>query len=156
MVGYREEDSWTDTPPIIEINGSTVHLIGFASDEPASVIVVGHDGHHLTLRVIPPQTTKRDALDILEAIRQHDGAGRVADNDSGAARSITEFARRLARRDGIDDEQRTAEIQRWCVEAAERFQDAPVQTFVPILVEHIVRNRINQSWPATVSDAQCE
>jgi len=42
---------------------------------------------------------------------------------------------------------RTAQIKRWCEEAAAQFINAPVQTFVPILVEHVVRNRMMESRP---------
>ncbi|MCV7197685.1 three-helix bundle dimerization domain-containing protein [Mycobacterium angelicum] len=54
----------------------------------------------------------------------------------------------MARHEGHGDEQRTARLRpqiRQCEEAAEQFVDAPLQTFVPILVEHIVRNRLMES-----------
>lgn len=143
MVGYREHD-WTDTPPLIEVDGTTVHLVGFAGDESAAVILVGHDGGHLTLRVIAPETAEREAMALLRAVRQGDHDGQVAGTGSAAARSISEVADRLAGREDGADEQRRAEIYRWCVEAAERFEDAPIQSFVPTLVEHIVRNRTDR------------
>ena len=58
---------------------------------------------------------------------------------------MADVAEKLARHEGLDDQQRIAQIKRWCEEAAQQFVDAPVQTFVPILVEHIVRNRIIES-----------
>jgi hypothetical protein len=64
---------------------------------------------------------------------------------STVARSVADVADKLARHEGLGDEQRTAQIRRWSEEAAEQFVDAPVQTFVPILVEHIVRNRMMES-----------
>lgn len=152
MVGYRE-NGWTDAPPTLEIDGSMVHLVGFVSDEPASVIVIGHDGHHVTLRVIAPQTADREAEQALNAIRQHGEAGEGSDVGSGVARSIADVAKRLASHEGSGDEQRAAQIQRWCAEAAERFDEAPVQAFVPILVEHIVRNRMSNSRLAPVPGA---
>jgi hypothetical protein len=67
-------------------------------------------------------------------------------------RSVADVADKLARLEGLGDGRRTAQIRRWCEETAHRFIDAPVQTFVPILVEHIVRNRmmesLNQRYPA--------
>jgi hypothetical protein len=38
---------------------------------------------------------------------------------------------------------------RWCQKAAAQFDEAPVQTFVPILVEHLVRNRMYHARAAT-------
>ena len=66
-------------------------------------------------------------------------------------RSLAEVADKLARHEGRHDDQRSAEIMRWCEQAAEQFVDAPVQTFVPILVEHIVRNRMIESRAATMA-----
>ena len=72
---------------------------------------------------------------------------------STVARSVAEVADKLARHEGIDDDRRTAQIKDWCEEAAKQFVTAPVQTFVPILVEHIVRNRIIESRRKTSSAA---
>ncbi|WP_369332978.1 three-helix bundle dimerization domain-containing protein [Mycobacterium scrofulaceum] len=58
---------------------------------------------------------------------------------------MADVADKLARHEGLEDERRTAQIKRWSEEAAEQFVDAPVQTFVRILVEHIVRNRMMES-----------
>ena len=44
---------------------------------------------------------------------------------------------------GRADAERTAEIARWCEEAAQQFVDAKVQTFVPVLVHHIVHDRMS-------------
>lgn len=63
------------------------------------------------------------------------------------ARAVTEVAAQLARHEGRADPDRTAEIARWCAEAAQQFVAAPVQTFVPILVHHIVRNRMDTAHP---------
>jgi hypothetical protein len=40
---------------------------------------------------------------------------------------------------------------RWCEDAAEQFEAARIQSFVPILVEHIVHNRIFQTRSAKPS-----
>jgi hypothetical protein len=148
-VGYRR-DGWMDTPPQVDIAGHAVQLLGFTSDEPASVIVIGHDGHHLTLRVIAPESSDQAAREALAAIpeRANGTAGRKG---TAAARSVADVAERLARHEGRDDDQRAAEIMRWCEEAAEQFEAAPIQSFVPILVEHIVHNRMFQTRAATPS-----
>ena len=58
------------------------------------------------------------------------------------------MAQKLAEHEGRDDEQRTAEITRWCEEAAQQFETARIQSFVPILVEHVVHNRMFQTRAA--------
>ncbi|HME47278.1 DUF5994 family protein, partial [Mycobacterium sp.] len=40
VVGYHL-NAWTETPPQVQIAGLTVHLQGFTSEEPASVILIG-------------------------------------------------------------------------------------------------------------------
>jgi len=151
LVGYRR-DGWDDTPPEADIAGQTVELLGFDSAEPASVIVIGHDGQHLTLRIIAPGTSEPVARQALQAIPERTGGDTGGDKGSAAARSVADVADRLARHEGRDDDHRTAEIMRWCEPAAEQFEAARIQTFVPILVEHIVRNRMLQSRrAATVS-----
>ena len=118
----------------------------FTSDEPASVILIGEDGHHVTLNVIRPDAAEEVARQALEqAGVPADADGAAAYGHSTVARSLADVADKLARHEGLDDEQRTAQIKRWSEEAAEQFVDAPVQTFVPILVEHIVRNRMLES-----------
>jgi hypothetical protein len=145
MVGYVR-NGWTHTPTEVEIAGQTIELLAFDSAEPASVILVGHNGHHLTLRVISPQTSERDAQQALVAVpeRSCTGTGTAA----AAARSLAEVADKLARHEGRHDTRRNAEIMRWCEEAAAQFDEARIQTFVPILVEHIVRNKMHQTREA--------
>ncbi|WP_156685739.1 DUF5994 family protein [Mycobacterium sp. Marseille-P9652] len=144
MVGYRR-NGWQEAPALAEIGGHTVELLGFTSDEPTSIILIGEDGRHLTLHVIRPdagEEAARRALDEAGARADADAApaGRAA-----AAKSLADVADKLARHEGTDDEQRIAQIRHWCDDAAGQFVDAPVQTFVPILVEHIVRNRMVES-----------
>jgi Family of unknown function (DUF5994) len=141
MVGYRR-NGWAETPPLAEIAGHTIELLGFSSDEPASVIVIGEDGRHLTLHVIRPDASERVARQALQEAR---GSAVAPASRSAVARSVADVADKLARHEGRGDEQRTAQIRQWAEEAAQQFADAPLQTFVPILVEHIVRNRMIQS-----------
>lgn len=149
-VGYRC-DGWTDTPPRIDIAGHPVQLLGFTSNEPAGVIVIGHDGHHLTLRVIAPETSDQAARQALAAIPQRADDGSAGRKGTAGARSVADVAQRLARHEGRDDDQRAAEIMRWCEEAAQQFEAARIQSFVPILVEHIVHNRMLQTRAANPS-----
>ncbi|WP_102418638.1 MULTISPECIES: DUF5994 family protein [unclassified Mycobacterium] len=144
MVGYRR-NGWQETPPLAEIGGQTVELLAFTSDEPASVILIGEDGHHLTLHVIRPDAGEEVARQALEQARMPADDAVPQHSHSTVARSVADVADKLARHEGLGDEQRTAQIKRWSEEAAEQFVDAPVQTFVPILVEHIVRNRMLES-----------
>jgi hypothetical protein len=139
MVGYHL-DAWPEAPPQVEIAGLTVQLQGFTSNEPASVIVFGRDGRYLTLLVIPPDVSDEIARQQLDAGSQRADAGIAVNNESerAAAKSLI-------------DVQRAAEITRWCEEAAQQLISAPIQAFVPILVEHIVRNRMDAPRPATTS-----
>ncbi|CQD07745.1 hypothetical protein BN1232_01381 [Mycobacterium lentiflavum] len=142
MVGYRR-NGWDETPPLAEIAGHPIELLGFSSDEPASVILIGEDGRHLTLHVIRPDTDEEVAREALAETQVPADAAPAS--GSTIARSVAEVADKLARHEGLDDDRRTAQIKAWCEEAAQQFVSAPVQTFVPILVEHIVRNRIIES-----------
>lgn len=144
MVGYHRS-GWHDTPPLAQIDGHAIELLGFTSDEPASVIVMGDSGRHITLHVIRPDTAEDAARRELDAVRAPAAAAVSRRVPAAVGRSVAEVAEKLARHEGLDDERRTAEIRRWCDETAQRFIDAPVQTFVPILVEHIVRNRMMES-----------
>lgn len=142
MVGYHR-NGWHNTPALAQIDGHAIELLGFTSDEPASVIVMGDSGRHITLHVIRPDTEEDAARRELDSVRAPVAAvsRRVP---AALGRSVADVAEKLARHEGLG-ERRTAQIRRWCDETAQRFIDAPVQTFVPILVEHIVRNRMVES-----------
>ncbi|MBX9983066.1 hypothetical protein A9W98_30410 [Mycobacterium gordonae] len=152
MVGYRH-NGWDETPPLADIGGRTVELLGFSSDEPTSVILIGEEGHHLTLHVISPDVSEQSGRQALDEARGVDGtrADSAPASRSLTARSVADVAEKLAKHEGRHDEQRTAQIRSWCEEAAEQFVDAPVQTFIPVLVEHIVRNRMMESRAAAGS-----
>ncbi|ORV93851.1 hypothetical protein AWC11_00455 [Mycobacterium interjectum] len=149
MVGYRR-NGWQGTPPLLEIAGDTIELLGFTSDEPATLIVLGEDGRHVTLHVIRPDTGEQAAREALQRAAVP-AEPEVPATRSAVARSVADVAEKLARHEGLGDERRTAEIKGWCEQAAQQFVDAPVQTFVPILVEHIVRNRMIESRAATAA-----
>ncbi|MEB3905309.1 DUF5994 family protein [Mycobacterium ulcerans] len=42
MVSYHR-NGWDQTPTVAEIAGHTVELLGFSSDDPASLILIGQD-----------------------------------------------------------------------------------------------------------------
>lgn len=152
MVGYRR-NGWHETPPLVEIAGNPIELLGFSSDEPTSVILLGEDGRHITLHVIGPDTGEHVARQALQQAGAPSEADVAPAARSAVARSVAEVADKLARHEGLDDEQRAAQIKRWCDQAAQQFVDAPVQTFVPILVEHIVRNRMIESRRAATASS---
>jgi len=155
MVGYHH-NGWEDTPPQLEIAGHTVEFVGFSSDEPASVILIGQDGHHLTLHVIPPEATDQSGRQAFDELRMLTEADISSVSRSTVARSIADVADKLAKHEGRDDEQRTAEIKAWCETAAQQFVEAPIQAFVPVLVEHIVRNRMIESRAAAARQLATE
>lgn len=136
LVGYHQ-NSWTETPPQVEIAGHTVELLGVSSDEPNTVVLVAKE-HHIALLVIPPDASEQVAQQELDAASQRADDG-TAINDA----VLTELAAKLARHEGSSDPQRLGEIRHWCEEAAQQFINAPVQVFVPILIENIVRGRMN-------------
>jgi len=150
VVGYHR-NAWTQTRTQMQVADATVQLQGFTSDEPASVILIGRDGRRVTLLVISPGASEAVAREELDAASADAGDADPANNQAErvAARSAAEVAAQLARHEGRDDPQRTAEIARWCQEAAQQFVHAPIQAFVPILVHHIVRNRMVGTHPAT-------
>ncbi|OBI53771.1 DUF5994 family protein [Mycobacterium sp. E787] len=150
MIGYRR-NGWDETPSLCEIAGHTVELLGFTSDEPASVILIGADGGHLTLHVIRPDSSEQAARRALDEARAITEAGAAPAGVPAVSKSVADVADKLARHEGRDDPERTAQILRWCEEAAQQFVDAPVQAFVPILVEHIVRNRMMESRTETAA-----
>lgn len=139
IVGYHRS-AWPQTPAQMNLNGQTVDLVGFDGEQPASIIVIGTDGRHLSLSIIPPDTDPQRAYQLLEESAR-EGSEAVASPRPPVARNLTEVAQKLVEHEGGGSE-RTAEITQWVDDAAQQFNDAPIQTFVPILVEHVVRNRI--------------
>jgi hypothetical protein len=84
---------------------------------------------------------------MMAASTTHHSVGHVDDDPAtnalaNAANSLDEVTTRLARLPGNTGPQQAALISQWVTEAADQFRDAPIQAFVPILVEHIVRGRL--------------
>jgi hypothetical protein len=75
------------------------------------------------------------------AVKPHTG-GPVTAADAAETATLDELTARLARLPGNTDPEQAALISRWVGEAAAQFSNAPIQAFVPILVEHIVRGRL--------------
>ncbi len=62
-------------------------------------------------------------------------------------RALDEVIELLARHEGGTDPEGSAQIRRWVNDTADQFADAPIKNYIPILVEHIVRDRIRRSPP---------
>jgi hypothetical protein len=147
LVGYQNA-AWDEASDRLGLAGHSVHLLGFVSPDPPTMVVIAESGRSVTLRVVPAETDGATAAQAMTAV-----AHRIADRDACApaakaetveASSLAELAARLARLPGNTDPQLAALISRWVAEAAAQFGDAPIQVFVPILVEHIVRERIHK------------
>ena len=94
MVGYLR-NGWTNTPPEIDIAGQTIELLGFDSAEPASVILIGNDGHHLTLRVIAPETSEQDARQALDAVPERGSGASGKEQSSGSSTIVGRHRRQV-------------------------------------------------------------
>lgn len=77
-------------------------------------------------------------------IEQGDDSPAIVSATTHVRDGIVETAAKLALREGRHDKARDNEILAWCREAAMQFVDAPIQAFVPLLVERIVRDRIRR------------
>lgn len=133
--------AWDEAPGQMFVGGERVQLEGLASTGAHTLDVVGMGGLRLTLLVVPPDATAPAALaQLVDAADPGHSDAIVA---GAAARALQEVAHLLARHEGNETEGRIAEIGAWVHETAQQFADAPVQIYVPILVEHIVRARID-------------
>ena len=145
LVGYHR-NAWDAAPDRLDLAGHPVHLVGFGSPNPPTLIVIADTGRHVTLRVVAPETDSASAAQAMtaathHAVEQHTG-GPANNANATETRSLDELAARLSRLPGNTDPEQAALIYRWVEEAAHQFNDARVQVFVPILVEHIVRGRL--------------
>ena len=159
LIGYRR-DAWNPAPDQLDLDGHAVHLQGFVSPGPPTLVVVDDRGRRVTVRVVLPETDQATAAELMAAAATHPAAqrgdgGPATQADNAAATSLDEVAARLARLPGNTDAAHAALISRWVAEAAEQFRAAPIQAFVPILVEHIVRGRLHDNRadrPARIGD----
>ena len=148
LIGYHR-DAWNPSPDRIMLADRDVHLVGFVSDSPPTMVVIADSGRSVTLRVLPPDTDAGTAAAVM-SVATHRAAESYGDRQSGQAasaetRSLEELISRLARLPANSGPGRAALISRLVAEAAEQFSDAPVQVFVPILVEHIVRGQLQKA-----------
>jgi len=113
------------------------------------VVVIADSGRRVTVQVVPPESDSATAAQAMMAAThqyaEHDTDARVTKAETAEANSLDEVAARLARLPGNTGPQQAALICGWVGEAAAQFSDAPIQAFVPILVEHIVRGRIRDN-----------
>jgi len=140
LVGYHS-NAWEFTPAAVNDAAQSVHFQGFTSENPHTLIVVGTDGRRVALLVVPPDTTEAAAHRTLSEASRPTAADEDSGNDDISG-SLDELATRLADRTGNTSAAQTATIADWVQEAGEQFVDAPIQMYVPILVEHLVRDKI--------------
>jgi hypothetical protein len=126
-----------------------VHLQSFVSPDPPTLVVIADTGRSINLRVVPPETDGASASKAMTAAAHHSVQPHPGDPvtaaDAAETRSLHELAARLARLPGNTDPEKAALISRWVGEAADQFSNAPIQAFVPILVEQIVRGRLHNT-----------
>lgn len=144
LIGYHGT-GWDETPLMIEIAGQSIELLRFTSDEPARLIVIDEDGRHITLQVIAPSSDERTARRAFGEFQRREAITPAAAGPPAATWSVDDVAEKLTQHEGSGDQRRAEQIRHWCDEVAQQFADAPVQTFIPILVEHIVRDRMIKS-----------
>jgi len=143
MVSFNA-DVWDDTPGELTIDDSVIRLEGQHSDSANLLTVLGTDGERLTLVVVPPDAATPAAMMSLNAASEADPPDAAAD---AAAQAMDEVVALLARQEPSKDPERTTQIRRWVEDTADQFADAPVKSYVPILVEHIVRDRMHRTPP---------
>jgi Family of unknown function (DUF5994) len=140
VVGYHL-NAWDEAPDSVELDQHTVLLQGFTADPPHSVIVIGASGRRLTLLVVSPDSSDALAHELLT------GAARPEEEVSAAHpaagnQSLASVTSRIIELEGVIDAATKSRVSAWVEQAAAQFVGAPVQGFVPILVEHMVRSRI--------------
>lgn len=146
LIGYRS-DAWNTAPDHLDLTGHAVHLQGFVAPGPPTLVVVDESGRRITMRVIPPETDRAAAAELLAAAASdrsvgHDDSGPATNASRAEATSLDEVATRVAQLTGNTEPEQAALISQWVAEGAAQFREAPIQAFVPILVEHIVRGRL--------------
>ncbi len=133
LVAYHLDD-WEAAPARIDVGGGVTRLEGFAGlpGVPRTVAVIAVDGQCVTLTLVAPDAEEEAARALLSVTP----AGTTA-----ASRALDEVATRLTTRCELRNEP-TSDIGNWVREAAAQFTSAPIQTYVPVLVENLVRGRL--------------
>ena len=66
LVGYHR-DAWNAAPGDLDLAGHPVHLQGFVSPTPPTLVVIADTGQRVTLRVVPPETDGASASQAMTA-----------------------------------------------------------------------------------------
>ena len=66
LVGYHR-DAWNAAPGHLDLAGHPVHLQGFVSPNPPTLVVIADTGRRVTLRVVPPGTDGASASQAMTA-----------------------------------------------------------------------------------------
>jgi len=69
--------AWDTAPRRIQVDGQTVRLGGFHSQNPHTVDVIGLDGRRITLLVLPPGTAEGFAHQVLMAAGRRDNVDSI-------------------------------------------------------------------------------
>jgi hypothetical protein len=103
LVGYHR-DAWEPAPDRLDLAGHPIHLVGFGSPDPPTLIVIADTGRRVTPRVVAPEADGASAAEAMAAVTHHTVEQHTAgpDNNASAAesRSLDELAARLSRLPG--------------------------------------------------------
>ena len=66
LVGYHR-DAWNAAPDHLDLAGHPVHLQGFVSPDPPTLVVIADTGRSINLRVVPPETDGASASKAMTA-----------------------------------------------------------------------------------------
>jgi hypothetical protein len=143
LVAYHLDD-WDEAPGGLAWDGGVVELDGFRGSPHGqhTVTVVAVDGQGIALLLVSPTAAEGAAHEALAAATRPDPTEASHAAAEVITRGLDDVVTGLIRREGPGDGHRTADIRDWVAEAAAMFADAPIQTYVPVLVEHIVRRRL--------------
>ena len=150
FVAYHPDDWETDDgdtePGTIAVGGHNVRLesVSATSDGSDAVAVMAADGQCITLALVPLGSSAAHARAVLTgAARPHPTDPR--EGNAAAAASATaalgDVVDRLNRHNGHPTEQQHTDIARRVHDTAAQFTHSPIQAYVPILVENLVRNQ---------------
>jgi uncharacterized protein DUF5994 len=151
LIAYNLND-WDATPRTLECDGARLEGISHDTSGPHTIVMLGTDGRCITLLLVPPnadQTTGHQALASV-SLPDHPQSSNALHNEARetTSQALTDLAARLSRRESSTHRHSLTTITAWVQEAAQQFIHAPIQTYVPILVEHIVRERLATTNPA--------